>query len=173
MLSVVLGRRVGYAGNMAIKITDDKAHVARFLSNHNIGTLATADAKARPHAATIYFTVDDRLEFYFVTKEDTAKHRNLQENPWASLAVYEADSQTTMQASGPTVQLAEDDKRLKNIFNEIVGAAESTSESGVPPISQMPAGKYVVYQLQPETVRLAQFDKPEHGWLEKLFDVID
>jgi len=157
---------------MAIRFSEDKQQILHFLTKHQAGVLATASAAGRPHAATVYFSVDDKLNFYFVTKEDTTKHHNLQANPYAALAVHDAASQATVQATGQAKQLDRDDPRAQHVFNEIVHAAQTTGQSVVPPISQLPAGKYVTYRFTPARIRLAEFNHESNDGHEKLFDEV-
>lgn len=97
-----------------------------------MGALATADANGRPHAATIYIVADRLLNFYFVTRKTTQKARNLAANPYASIALFDAMSQTTLQVDGK-VSAIEDSEEGNRIFAEIQGITRRTSVSGVRP----------------------------------------
>jgi general stress protein 26 len=155
---------------MPITISKESTAIAKFLDANHTGVLATADKSGAPHAATIYFATDSKLNIYFLTKEETTKFRNLQSNPQASLAVYEPAKQATVQIQGNVTQLT-DLKLLNHLFNRILQTSKETSETNVPPVSRLEAGGYVGFKLIPTTARLAVYTRPDHDALEQLFDV--
>jgi general stress protein 26 len=155
---------------MSLQLTQESAEITKFLNSHHIGVLATANKEGVPHAATIYFANDTDLNIYFITKKDTTKHKNLESNPKASLAVYEAHTQSTVQVRG-TVSVVEDMSTFQEVFARILGTTEQTSESVVPPVSRLESGGYIGYCLKPESARLAVYTRPEHNTFDKLFDV--
>lgn len=156
---------------MAISIDENKDKINSFLEENKVGVLATADKKSMPHAATVYFVNDDELNFFFVTKEKTTKHRNLQQNPHVSLAVYDAKSQTTLQIDGKAAVI-ENVKEFMDLFNRLLKVSLDTSDSDRPPVSKLFAGDYFMYRLKPNQVRLAEYMKPDHGDFGDLFEVV-
>lgn len=138
---------------------------------HNIGTLATASNSGIPHAATIYFVTEQDFLIYFITKKDTTKSRNLQENSNAALAVFDATSQTTVQAFGKAVEML-DPHLLQSVFEKVSAIAQNTSGGHQPPVTKLDAGDYVVYCLKPQTVRMAEFVKADYPPVDQLFDVV-
>ncbi len=156
---------------MTINLYEDKAKLYTFLSKHNIGVLSTATKDGQPHAATIYFIIDPDLNVYFITKEKTAKSRNLAENPQAALAVFEAQTQTTAQISGDVIEV-KSVSRLDEVFRKILAITAKTSESTIPPVSKLQSGGYRCFSLQPKVVRLAEYLKPEHHELDGLFETV-
>lgn len=156
---------------MAISIDTSKNKINDFLKSNKVGVLATADKKGVPHAATIYFIADTELSFFFVTKEKTTKHKNLQQNSNVSLAVYDAKSQTTLQIDGKAT-LIEDMKQFMDRFNKLLKVSLDTGDSPRPPVSKLYAGNYFMYKLQPKQIRLAEYMKPDHGDFGSLFEVV-
>lgn len=139
-------------------IEASRSEVLDFLANHSIGVLATADKNGTPHAATIYVVSDRTLTFYFVTKAETQKARNLAANPHAAIAIYDARSQTTLQISGAVTQVT-DVKESEGVFTRIRTISRQTSASDTPPVAMMSAGGYVTYKLIAPSVRLAHFGR--------------
>ena len=143
-------------------------HIADFLKRNHIGVLATADKKtASPHAAAVYYAIDSQLNIYFLTKDKTAKSRNLDMNPSAAMAIYEADAQRTAQISGivnrvDSQEVMERAKPLMSLFSsQTAGTAET-------PISKLAAGEYVLYRLVPQFIRLGEY---KYGVHNDLFDI--
>lgn len=171
-MTVVLQGPLSYAGSMAIEITESREHVSDFLTKNQVGVLATADSAGKPHAAAIYFTFDRQLDIYFITKKDTQKSRNLQDNKQAAIAVYDADSQTTVQAEGMVAEVT-DAKQIEWIFNDIWHIASRTSPNSPPPLTQLSAGSYVVYRLVTPSLRMAMFTHQDSPGYDKIFEVIN
>lgn len=146
--------------DMDASLSTSQKHILEFLSNHQVGVLATADGSGKPHAATIYIAHDEHLNFYFVTKKETQKHRNLQQNAQAAIALYDQESQTTVQASGQVSEVTDKDK-IEGIISEIWQTAIKTSQSHIPPTSKLGANGYIVYMLSAPTVRIAKFSQPD------------
>ncbi len=155
---------------MPITLSRQSDAITKFLSNHHIGVLATASKDGIPHAATVYFAIDVDLNFYFITREGTTKQKNLSANPNVSLAVFDAATQSTVQAQGTISEV--DPALFQEVFIRVLKTTANTSESVVPPFSRLEAGGHVGYCLTPKSVRLAVYTRPEHNTFDKLFDVV-
>lgn len=155
---------------MPITLSRQSDAITKFLSNHHIGVLATADKGGIPHAATIYFAIDVDLNFYFITREGTTKQKNLSANPNASLAVFDPVTQSTVQAQGTVSEV--DPALFQEVFMRVLKTTASTSESVVPPFSRLEAGGHIGYCLTPSAVRLAVYTKSEHNSFDDLFTVV-
>lgn len=154
---------------MSIEISERKEHILDFLKQNSTAVLATASKGGEPHAATIYYMVDEDLNFYFITKRDTTKSQNLKDGGRAALAIHEATTQTTVQVVGKVEEEVGVDKTQKT-FRDILKISMATSESGTPPISKLQAGPYVAYRLTPDSVRMASFIRPDSGSYERIFE---
>lgn len=157
---------------MAIDITESRARLSSFLNKNQVGVLATVDAAGKPHAATIYFTFDRQFDIYFVTKKDTQKSRNLQQNNSAAIAAFDADTQATVQAEGTVVEVT-DPRQLEWVFNDIWRIAAKTSSKSAPPQSQMTAGGYIAYKMATPSLRMATFVRQDPADYDKIFEVIN
>jgi general stress protein 26 len=157
---------------MAITMTENHPRIRDFLNAHGVGILATASAEGIPHAATIYFIIDDDFNIYFITKEQTTKHNNLAANPHAALAVYDAKSQSTIQVTGSANEV-HDIKQVEYIFGRVLEITHQTSgKNHKPPVSKINGGKYVAYRIKPKTLRMAEFVKAEYPPSDPLFEVV-
>jgi general stress protein 26 len=157
---------------MPIMITEEQRHILDFLREHSVAVLSTADETGKPHGATIYFTFDDQsMNFFFMTKQNTTKNRNLQQNPQAALTVHEAQTQTTAQIVGNVTEEKEPAK-TEAVFQSVLSAAIQTSKSDTPPTAKLQAGAYVFYRLIPVSVRLASFTNPNPADYDKIFEVM-
>jgi len=147
---------------MPVKIFEDKNQITKFIHQHPVGVVATADSSGTVHAATVYFVADDQLNIYFVTKEQTQKAKNLQQNPSVALALYDAENQTTLQVQG-TASILKNIGEFMGIYNQILDASTQTSSSERSPVSKLNAGDYLMYCIKPRSLRLAEYTNPDHG----------
>jgi general stress protein 26 len=116
-------------------------NIAGFLKRNHIAVLATADHQtAEPHAATIYYATDSQMNIFFLTKVKTKKSINLAGNPKAALAIYQAETQETLQITGPV-----------------------TVVDNQTPIARLYAGEYILYKIWPQHIRLGEFKYGPEG----------
>lgn len=141
------------------------AHVKDFLTSQPVGVISTVNSKGRPHAAVVYFNVNEDLSLTFLTKIDTQKYRNLKRNNHVMIVAYEQESQTTVQVEGQAINIT-DTPEAEEVFKRTLQSVEKTSESGVPPISKLHAGHYVAYKIVPSQIRMAVFARPDPGGYE-------
>ncbi len=143
-----------------------------FLKAYPIGVLSTVDPNGNPHAAVIYFTVDEEFNITFVTKHDTKKYDNLKRHNHVMLVAFEPVSQTTTQITG-TVEEITDESEAQRAFHDMLANAEKTSEEGVPPISKLYAGGYTTLRIKPVQIRMAVFIRPDPGGYDDTYETID
>ena len=151
--------------------SEKNQRIYEFIKSQPVGILATVGLEGKPHAAVIYYSVDDNFNFTFVTKRDTTKCKNLDINPNAMLVVYEARTQTTVQVVA-RAEVMTDRKSFDDAYHEMRMAAMITSEAGVPPLAKLESGGFVAYRLKPSLVNMAVFMRPESG-NDSLYETID
>jgi general stress protein 26 len=160
---------------MTVHISEDHTKLADQLSKHNIGILATTSTDLKPHAATIYFVTDADFNMYFITRTNTTKCRNLQQNPQAALAIFEAATQKTVQVVGH-VSKVEDTAKFDEIYKQIMAITHNTSYKEAPPFSRLEAGgDTVIYCLKPQSLRLAEYIRTQQQTEDGLgiFDTVE
>jgi general stress protein 26 len=147
--------------------TGSNPHISDFLKRNHIAVLATAERQSgAPHAATVYYAIDQGLNIYFLTKDRTTKSRNLDTNPQAALAVYEADTQRTAQITG-SINRVEDKEIIDKAKPLMAHFSKQTAGTEETPISKLEAGEYVLYRLTPQSIRLGEY---KYGVHSDLFD---
>ena len=169
---VVLNTLFIYAIYMTVAISESRQHVVDFLKNNAVGVLATATSAGVPHAATVYITYDQELNIYFATRRETRKSRDLLANGHAALAIYDALSQTTLQAEGVAIEVT-DPNKMQWVFNDIWHIAAQVSPDNPPPQTQlMHAGDYIVYKLSAPSLRLATYARQSGADTSQLFSIV-
>lgn len=144
--------------------------VSRFLRKRHTGVLATADDAANPHAATAYLTFNSDYTFSFVTKTETQKYKNIEENKAVALVIYDEKEQTSVQVAGK-VEMIDDKDESYAIMNKSFKYSAELSHRELPPLEKLFAGDYVALRLKPQVIKMAVFARPDSG-TEELFETI-
>ncbi|MFC1638769.1 pyridoxamine 5'-phosphate oxidase family protein [Patescibacteria group bacterium] len=128
-----------------------RAKALKFLRDERIMFFATASPDGEPHVAAMLFAVDDNFTFTFVTREDTAKAKNLAGNPRGALSVGGWHGDMNVQAWGPVEQIAEAEEARSAMAR--IADVNSGLEGFWPPLLRIDAGGYAVFRLRPDRVR--------------------
>jgi uncharacterized pyridoxamine 5'-phosphate oxidase family protein len=132
-----------------------------FLKHHPFGVLSTIAETGNPWGSAIYFIVDEKLNFFFVTRVDTLKYSNLIKNPESAITVSDEKDQVTVQATGSVTRIPADES-LDIIFNELEKTHPVSNGSWVPPIIKVHKGNYVVLQFTPRYLQYADYKNISH-----------
>lgn len=124
----------------------------QYLRSKTIAVISTVSPTGQPMAATIYFVIDDKFNFYFTTKSFTRKHENLEHNPNVALVIGADNEPVTAQIQGKAERITEQgeiDLRMSQI-EEIFGKNEY-----VAPLFQLapPRNEVLVYKITPNWMR--------------------
>jgi len=130
-----------------------------FLQAHKLGVLSTQSSEGQLWGAAIYYYVDDRFNFYFLTHTDTQKYRNLREYPRVALTVADDYTQTTVQTAGGVTELPPGDER-DDIFQKLTAIHPAGQYSWVTPVKKMSEGEVALMKLTPDVLQFSNF-KPD------------
>jgi general stress protein 26 len=151
--------------NMSLKIensssTDSEDIVRNFLKSRHVGVLATADKAGMPHAAVVYFLLEDDFGMLFGVKKETQKYKNMEENKHVAFSVSEIEEQTTVQISGH-VEVTEDVNDRQAVLNNMFNTSAEQSGSEIPPADKLFAGDYVILRLIPLVIKMSIYARPD------------
>jgi len=133
-----------------------KVKVLDYLRHKQLAVIATASIKGEPEAATIGYFIDDNFDFYFITRRQSRKFKNLIENRMAAIVVGTELAPTTVQMQG-TAHLLEDgkeelEKKLKN--NPDIEAIYFYTG----PFSKLKGMDYAMFKVVPYWLRWMDLD---------------
>lgn len=144
-----------------------KNEVYTYLKHLSIAVLSTVSMDSKPYASVIYFVTDHNLNFFFITKSDTKKAKNLEKNKNAALTILDPTNPKTIQATG-TVEKVQDADIYTYMLKKI--AEENSRKGGFywpPPLSKLKSmGELVMYKLEPDWLRFADFTESTHATSE-------
>lgn len=118
-----------------------KAHI--FLTTHETAVLSTIDPEGIVQGSVIYYAVDKNNYIYIVTKDQTAKARNIHYHPLVALTIFDTNSMQTLQIEG-VASLEKDSAIKEGIYKTILRPRFTGKHAELPPIMHLSAGDYVV-----------------------------
>lgn len=145
--------------------------IREFLKTHATGTLLTADIAANPYGAVVYYTIDDDFNLGFVTKTETQKYKNIEQNNQVAFVCYDETTQTSVQLNG-RAEVVKDAAIQEKMINAMHRLSETTSTSTLPPLEKLLAGYYVAVRIIPQVIKLSVYVRPDAEANEELYEVV-
>jgi general stress protein 26 len=136
--------------------THQKVH--QFLKHHPMGVLATADIHGSPWGAAIYFFADENFNIFFVTRADTRKYKNIEENARVVLTVVDEPTQTSVQIAGTVTKVPPQDY-MDVVFHKLEKIRPSHDASWTSPPTKIHKGNFMPLRILPTTLLYADYSK--------------
>lgn len=127
-----------------------------FLKNNHVGVLASVDPNGDPHAAVVYYVVDERFVLSFITRAGTKKHDNLIRNNHVVMVIFEPKNQTVAQVIGKAVEIKNANK-MNAVAEAVFESVLETEDKDMLPITKVDAGEYTAFKIEPDQIRLAAY----------------
>ncbi|OGK48841.1 hypothetical protein A3A56_01365 [Candidatus Roizmanbacteria bacterium RIFCSPLOWO2_01_FULL_40_32] len=128
-----------------------------------MAVFGTTSPDNSPHLSSMFFVANEDLNFYFITKSETAKVANIAANSKVSVVVSDQDSYKTVEANGIAIAISgfEKIRTIIQMFTKIY-VKEEVIEHGKlfnwpPPIEKIEKGDIMVYELKPSYLRYADY----------------
>lgn len=129
-----------------------KTTFLEFVREKHTAVIATVSYTGKPTAATIYFYMDEDLNFYFMTKKFARKFENLQNDHNVALVIGIDNEPATAQIEGIASQIT-DEKEFSVRLNQL---QEKFFENDyVAPLFQLSSDKneIILYKITPNWIR--------------------
>ena len=120
-----------------------------FLKKESVMHTATC-VDNKPSASVVMYTMDDAMNFYFITHSDSHKAVHVKTNSQISFSVWKYD-EMLVQCDG-NVELIEDDETRVEVIGKLSNVA-ANKESFLPPIFRIQGGAYEVFKITPTWMR--------------------
>lgn len=140
-----------------------------FLMINKFAVLSTSSS-SQPHAAAMYYHIDNEFNFYFLMKNSTLKYHNIEDNSKAAVTVYDVQTFKEVQARGTCKTLPRED--LSKHLDYFLDKMKELNQDWTPPALKMAGEEIVVVKMTPHWLRFADFKvyKEEQG--TEGFDII-
>ncbi|CAN5122405.1 hypothetical protein BH09PAT3_BH09PAT3_4960 [soil metagenome] len=132
--------------------------VLAFLKQHPMGILSTVNIGGEPWGAAVYYLADADFNIYFVTRHDTLKYHNINQNQQVALTVADSESQITVQLSGIVTAMPVQ-KYMDIFFDKFAAIRPDGDYQWAPPIDKVHEGNYMPLQLTPTRMQYADYGK--------------
>lgn len=141
-----------------MNISEARMKSLELIKNHPLAGLATVSRDNSPYACTIYVIADDDLNLHFITKEDTEKWKQINNNPSVALVIAGERSRQTVQIRGKAARekTVESDASVLEKLTASIPSAFTHPEWSLP-VEQLDAGSYVMVKVETKWFRYASF----------------
>ena len=128
--------------------------------NQPLGVISTNNKDGNPQSASVYYISDENLNIFFVTRSESRKYKNIQNNPHVSFTVTSEHPPKTIQLEGTAAEVV-DAIEQTNYFDKLV--AKATESNFMPPVSQMVTGEMVFMKITTTWARCGNFEVMKEG----------
>jgi general stress protein 26 len=132
-----------------------KRLVVDFLSSQKLAHIATVSIENQPSIAAIYFISDPDLNFYFLSRKNTAKYRNIAGNSAVGLAITDPEEAVTLQVKG--IASTVDDRQLQDDLLSKIWRITIEQNNWPAPIVKLKQGELVLLKITPKEIKYSDF----------------
>lgn len=135
----------------------NKQYILSFLKNKRLATLSTVNKEGLPNAAPIYFIVDDKFNFFFVTPIKTQKNINLEFQNNAVLTITDEEKKETVQVRGKAFRK---DELLIETLAKLADKLNHKLEFTISlPLLKHKNQSKTVIKIEPEEIRMRRYSE--------------
>jgi general stress protein 26 len=133
-----------------------KEKAKQFLLEHPMAIVSTVGEDHKPHAAAIFYIVDEEFNFYFITRTETQKYKDMLAKPNSAFTVADVGSQLTIQGSGE-LNVVRNDALIETVYKKLARLRPLSDSDWLPPIIKLRKGHYVIIKFKPTWLRIADY----------------
>jgi general stress protein 26 len=125
-----------------------------------LGVVSTISSDNKPESAFVYYSFDEDLNIYFMTRANSRKGQNILENKNVAYAIVSRNPPQTLQLDGEA-SFVDEKEMQKKLFKELVEFASKNYFAS--PIAQMQSSELVFIKITPHWMRFGNFEARRHG----------
>lgn len=133
-----------------------KNQAREFLFKNKLCALSTTAPGNRPEVSTVLYMADDDMNFYFVTRRQTRKFKNLLSNKNVALVIGVELSPFNIQAEGEAEPLEGKDQE---IFMEKFMERPDLQELYFGPFLKVQGTDFAIFRVKTKWLRFMQYDR--------------
>jgi len=127
----------------------------------NTAVLSTIGRNNEVHASVVHYVTDKDENYYFLTKNETTKAKNISHNNYIALTINSTGSLRTLLVKGPA-EIEKNNEVSSVVYDQITSPKDYIEGKKLPPITKLDKGDYVVYKIVPLSSVLQDFS--ESSW---------
>ena len=134
-----------------------------FLREYDVAALSTIMPGNVAHGTAIYYYVDEDFNFYFLTKSETLKFKNIETNNSASLVVIDQETLQTVQVDGVAEEVDYKNEYASQLqmYNQTL--ARNRQEWHKVPLTHVPGSEWTFVKVTPKWMRWTDYKNWEHS----------
>lgn len=148
-----------------------KTAALEFLKKHHMGVLSTVSKDGHPWGSAIVYASDEDLKFYFVTRANTLKYQNIEQNPTVALTIADPEDQVTVQVQGTASRVPAKDY-TDVVFKKLASVKPQGDANWAPPVMKVHKGDYMVLCITPSHVQYADFKQKKNDAFDEYIEQI-
>ncbi|MEN9407438.1 MAG: hypothetical protein RLZZ455_654 [Candidatus Parcubacteria bacterium] len=137
----------------------ERQDVYNYLTSHVLAVLSTIDPEEKPYAATMFYIVDKKLNFYFFSRTHTRKIDNVKRSKNVAITVIDQEHAITVQAQGIIEEILDEEDRTRLIGIMGEHTVQKASHLWPPPIAKLPEGDLTILRVVPTWIRYGDYSK--------------
>lgn len=134
-----------------------KQEAVQFLKRNKTMVVATASEDGEPECATVFYTTDDDLNFYFLTSTESQKVKNLKNNKRIAFTIGTGPKIITVQGKGVVEAVIKGEKQ----FMLRLGRKFGLEISKLWPVAFLPHAGRVLIKIKPTWLRFLNLEEKE------------
>lgn len=132
--------------------------IGEFVKSQMRAVIATVDANGQPSTSVVFYVLDKNNELHFITKSQTTKFENLQNNNKAAITIVDANKPIAVNMIGTAIEV-KDPKIRDEIMQEVFRLSYNTLHDYAP-IIKLHKGSFTVMNFKPKQAKMTDFTKP-------------
>lgn len=157
--------RDGYNSGRTTKRTENKPFVIqslsdekgiKFVKEHDLAVLSTADKNGNVHGAVVYYVVDSENFIYILTKAESTKAKNIFGGSSIALTIHEPGTLQTIQIQGKA-QIESDLEKRVEIYEQIVKLRPYRGKMQLPPVTKLEQGAFTILRISPTNIHYSDY----------------
>lgn len=118
--------------------------------------LSTVSEDGKPWGSAIYCVADKDFNFFFVTRSQTQKFKDIDNNPRVALTLADPESQRTLQLTG-TVSKVPSKDIVDVVFKQLADIKPPGDSDWLPPIIKVHQGDWMILKITPNYAQFADY----------------
>jgi general stress protein 26 len=155
---------------MSVENNPTRQDILNFLQNENVANIATVNENGKPDSSTIYYFVEKNFDILFLTKKETEKYKNIQNQNEVVLIVTNPQKKVVVKIRGSAIEMKNDPNIITDMTSSLAKKLNVKDNfDTVWPILKRNSGKIVLVKIKPQEIRMSIYS--EEGLNEKTVQV--
>ena len=126
-----------------------------FINQHHMAVIGTSTPQYAVTTSVIYYLPQKNGQVRFVTKNHTAKYKNIVASPQVSLTIVDPTKPKAVTISGAAAEIT-DPSKVHQTVEQMLQLAQAKLHD-IAPIAKLTEGDFVVFEITPADIMLSDY----------------